>query len=244
MEEQREEERSGTAERGLTEEERQRAIDLIAEAESRKHSVACDRGKFRTIKKEREKVSLVCLANVDEEEVQWLYCPYVPRAKLTLCAAYPGVGKTYLLCYMAACVTTGKHFFNIVPFENGDPENVIYLTAEDGIGDTIKKRMRECGADMNRVYVVNENKTQLLFDSPEIEEFMKDLTNLETGDVVDVDWLPSRGTFVFYNGQLMGNPVRGKALYDAVLSIWLGNNSLEEKLREGLLSLPKEKTEN
>jgi len=33
-------------------------------------------------------------------------------------------------------------------------------------------------------------------------------------------------------------------LYDAVLSIWLGNNSLEEKLREGLLSLPKEKTEN
>lgn len=170
-----EKERSGTAEGGLTEEERQRAINLIAEAESRKHSVARDRGKFRTVKKEREKVSLVCLANVDEEEVQWLYCPYVPRAKLTLCAAYPGVGKTYLLCYMAACVTTGKHFFNIVPFENGDPENVIYLTAEDGIGDTIKKRMRECGADMNRVYVVNENKTQLLFDSPEIEEFMKEI---------------------------------------------------------------------
>jgi len=70
------------------------------------------------------------------------------------------------------------------------------------------------------------------------------LGSIETGDVVDVDWLPSRGTFVFYNGQLMGNPVRGKALYDAVLSIWLGNNSLEEKLREGLLSLPKEKTEN
>ena len=81
-----EKERSGTAEGGLTEEERQRAINLIAEAESRKHSVARDRGKFRTVKKEREKVSLVCLANVDEEEVQWLYCPYVPRAKLTLCA--------------------------------------------------------------------------------------------------------------------------------------------------------------
>ncbi len=39
----------------------------------------------------------------------------------------------------------------------------------------MKKRMRECGADMNRVYVVNENKTQLLFDSPEIEEFMKEV---------------------------------------------------------------------
>ena len=76
------------------------------------------------------------------------------------------------------------------------------------------------------------------------EEFMKDLTNLEPGDVADVDWLPSRGTFVYYNGQLMGNPVRGKALYDAVLSIWLGDHALEEGLREGLLSLPKEEKEN
>ena len=102
------------------------------------------------------------------------------------------------------------------------------LNAEDFISS-----MREAIAE-------NNDENELL----QIEEFMKDLTNLETGDVVDVDWLPSRGTFVFYNGQLMGNPVRGKALYDAVLSIWLGNNSLEEKLREGLLSLPKEKTEN
>ena len=78
----------------------------------------------------------------------------------------------------------------------------------------------------------------------QIEEFMKDLRNLEPGDVADVDWLPSRGTFVYYNGQLMGNPVRGKALYDAVLSIWLGDHALEEGLREGLLSLPKEEKEN
>lgn len=97
----------------------------------------------------------------------------MPRSKLTLFAAYPGVGKTYVLCYMSACVTTGKSFFNIVPFEN-EPQNVIYLTAEDGIGDTIKKRMRECGADMKKVYVLDENKTQLLFDSPKIEEFMRD----------------------------------------------------------------------
>ena len=109
------------------------------------------------------------------------------------------------------------------------------LNAEDFISS-----MREATAGNNDETYQNFIENELL----QIEEFMKDLTNLETGDVVDVDWLPSRGTFVFYNGQLMGNPVRGKALYDAVLSIWLGDNSLEEKLREGLLSLPKEKTEN
>lgn len=114
----------------------------------------------------------MCMSDIMEEEVTWLYCPYVPRGKLTLCAAYPGVGKTYLLCYMAACVTTGKAFFNIAPFSN-DPGKVVYLTAEDGIGDTIKKRMRICGANMDNVYTVTNNKTQLLFDSPEIEEYMK-----------------------------------------------------------------------
>lgn len=121
----------------------------------------------------KQKLSLVCLENVEEEEVSWLYCPYVPRGKLTLCAAYPGTGKTYLLCYMAACVSTGRSFFNLIPFGN-EPEKVIYLTAEDGIGDTIKKRLRICGADMKNIYTVTENKSQLLFNSPEIEEYMKD----------------------------------------------------------------------
>lgn len=48
------------------------------------------------------------------------------------------------------------------------------MTAEDGIGDTIKKRMRICGANMNNIATVTDMKTQLLFDSPEIEEYMRD----------------------------------------------------------------------
>lgn len=116
----------------------------------------------------------MCVSDVDDEEVTWLYHPYVPRGKVTLCAAYPGTGKTFLLCYMAACVSTGKSFFNIVPFRN-EPGKVIYLTAEDGIGDTIKKRLRICGADMKNIYTVDSNKQSLLFDSPEIEQFIREV---------------------------------------------------------------------
>lgn len=168
--------RSGTTESGLTAEERQRAIDLIADAEAEQRisgKAVFDKGKFRPAKKEREKVSLVCMSDVEEEEITWLYQPYVPRGKVTICAAYPGTGKTYLLCYMAACVSTGRDFFNQVPF-SADPGRVIYLTAEDGIGDTIKKRLRICGANMDNIATVVEQKTQLAFDSPEIEEFMRD----------------------------------------------------------------------
>lgn len=168
--------RSGTTESGLTAEERQRAIDLIADAEAERRisgKAVFDKGKFRPAKKEREKVSLVCMSDVEEEEITWLYQPYVPRGKVTICAAYPGTGKTYLLCYMAACVSTGRSFFNQVPFSD-DPGRVIYLTAEDGIGDTIKKRLRICGANMDNIATVVEQKTQLAFDSPEVEEFMRD----------------------------------------------------------------------
>lgn len=119
-----------------------------------------------------ERVSLVCMSDIEEEDVEWLYPPYVPRGKVTICAAYPGAGKTYLMCYMAACVSTGRQFFNQIPFSD-NPGRVIYLTAEDGIGDTIKKRLRICGADMMNIATVLDNKTQLMFDSPEIEDFMK-----------------------------------------------------------------------
>ena len=167
--------RSGTTESGLTAEERQRAIDLIADAEAERRisgKAVFDKGKFRPAKQEREKVSLVYMSDVEEEEITWLYQPYVPRGKVTICAAYPGTGKTYLLCYMTACVSTGRSFFNQVPFKN-DPGRAIYLTAEDGIGDTIKKRLRICGANMENIATVTQ-KTQLQFDSPEIEDFMRD----------------------------------------------------------------------
>ena len=60
----------------------------------------------------------------------------------------------------------------MAPFSS-EPGKVIYLTAEDGIGDTIKKRMRVCGANMDNIATVPNKKTQLLFDDPEIEEYMR-----------------------------------------------------------------------
>ena len=144
--------------------EKYSAEELLAEAERK---LSAETGKT-------EKVSLICVGDVEEEEVEWLYCPYIPRGKVTLCAAYPGTGKTYLLCYMSACVSTGKQFFNISPF-NSEPGKVVFLTSEDGIGDTIKKRLRICGADTNKIYTVVDKKNQLYFDSPEIEQYMKEV---------------------------------------------------------------------
>lgn len=153
------------AKKGRTSEEEAAAIDKEIEAIDRE----LRRQEPRAV---NERVSLVCMSDIEEEDVEWLYPPYVPRGKVTICAAYPGAGKTYLMCYMAACVSTGRQFFNQIPFRD-NPGRVIYLTAEDGIGDTIKKRLRICGANMMNIATVLDNKTQLMFDSPEIEDFMK-----------------------------------------------------------------------
>lgn len=153
------------AKKGRTSEEEAAAIDKEIEAIDRE----LRKQEPRAV---NERVSLVCMSDIEEEDVEWLYPPYVPRGKVTICAAYPGAGKTYLMCYMAACVSTGRQFFNQIPFGD-NPGRVIYLTAEDGIGDTIKKRLRICGADMMNIATVLDNKTQLMFDSPEIEDFMK-----------------------------------------------------------------------
>lgn len=145
----------------------------LAEIKREKEAlVTSDNGNSKRKRKSTETVSLVCMSDIEEEEITWLYYPYIPRGKVTICAAYPGTGKTYLLCYMAACVSTGRSFFNIVPFDNA-PGKAIYLTAEDGISDTIKKRLRVCGANMKNIATVLD-KTQLMFDSPEIEEYMRD----------------------------------------------------------------------
>lgn len=122
--------------------------------------------------KKTPNINLICMEDIEDEEVAWLYPPYVPRGKITLCGAYPGTGKTYLMCYMVACVTTGRQFFDIIPFDS-KPENAMYITTEDGLGDTIKKRIKECGGDVKRAYSVIDPDAELTFDSPELEELIK-----------------------------------------------------------------------
>ncbi|MCC8101446.1 MAG: AAA family ATPase [Clostridiales bacterium] len=93
--------------------------------------------------------------------------------KVTLVAAYPGTGKTYVMCYTAAKVSRGEPLFDGIPLADAKPGKVLYLTAEDGIADTIKQRLRVCGANMKNIFTV-ATSTTLHFDDPEIAQLMDD----------------------------------------------------------------------
>ena len=66
----------------------------------------------------------------------------------------------------AAC-TKRKAFPNM---EEIEPFNVIYQTAEDGMGDTIKPRLVEAGADLSRVMVIDDTEEALTLSDDRIEK--------------------------------------------------------------------------
>lgn len=96
---------------------------------------------------------LVNLSDVETEEVSWLWNPYIPLGKLTILEGDPGIGKTWLALQLAANVSTGNAF----PGNDGnlagkrESGNVLYLTAEDGLGDTLKPRLDKAGANVGRI---------------------------------------------------------------------------------------------
>ena len=74
--------------------EQQRVAELIREA-SKRGLVTTKGGVI--VPRKKQKAKLISVDQVEEKPIQWLFHPYIPKGKITLCAAYPGVGKTYLL---------------------------------------------------------------------------------------------------------------------------------------------------
>ena len=103
--------------------------------------------------------------------MQWLWNPYIPFGKLTIIQGDPGEGKTTLALRLAAACATG----NPLPgMESMEPFNVIYQSAEDGMGDTIKPRLMDAGADLDRVLSIVEDKKQLSLLDERIEKAIRE----------------------------------------------------------------------
>ena len=113
-----------------------------------------------------ETVKIIRMSDVELTPVEWLWKPYLPFGKLSVLQGNPGEGKTYFAMHLAAACTNGKLLPNM---ERMEPFNVIYQTAEDGLGDTVKPRLIEAGADLDRVLVIDDSEVQLTLSDERIE---------------------------------------------------------------------------
>lgn len=109
------------------------------------------------LRAEEGQPTLVTLADVAPERIDWLWPGYLARGKLHVFDGDPGLGKSTATTDIAARVTTGK------PWPDGQPgcvpSGVVLLSAEDGLGDTVRPRLDAAGADLQRVVALKGIKT-------------------------------------------------------------------------------------
>jgi len=56
---------------------------------------------------ENTPLKLISMSEINAEEVQWLWYPYIPLGKLTIIQGDPGEGKTSFILAVIAALTRG-----------------------------------------------------------------------------------------------------------------------------------------
>ena len=116
-------------------------------------SLGAMKGVRSYLPKNQPELKLISLEDVAVEPVRWLWYPYIPLGKLSIIHGDPAEGKTTLALWIAAACSRG---LALPGGENSEPLTVLYQTAEDGLGDTIKPRLLESKADMQKIYTIDE----------------------------------------------------------------------------------------
>ena len=116
----------------------------------------------------KEELKLIRMNEVEATAINWLWYPYIPFGKITVIQGDPGDGKTTVVLAIAAALTTGA----ALPESTAaaEPMTVIFQTAEDGLGDTVKPRLVQSGADCSRVIVIDESEKELSLSDVRVEQ--------------------------------------------------------------------------
>ena len=129
-------------------------------------------------RKLKTELRLINMENVAVEKVEWLLYPFIPYGKVTIIQGDPGEGKTTMVLQIIAKLTKGEPVLPVIdgeeePAERAEPVNVIYQTAEDGLGDTIKPRLLAAGADCSKVLVIDDSEQPLTMLDERLEQAIR-----------------------------------------------------------------------
>lgn len=86
------------------------------------------------------------MADVEEENMDWIWYPYIARGELTILEGDPGLGKSYLAQMIAAKIVDGKRLLSVkrLPRVQG---KVVYFDIENSAGSVTKKRLVSNGCE-------------------------------------------------------------------------------------------------
>jgi AAA domain/Primase C terminal 2 (PriCT-2)/VirE N-terminal domain len=121
--------------------------------------------------------------SIEDEDIVYLWPPYIPRKMPSILDGDPGAGKTMLACQIAAKVSRGHSLPDQqgqLTLSTGEPGNVLMVAMEDHLAAVVKKRLVACGADLSKITFVNDIVDEqgtprpfTLADIPLLTEYME-----------------------------------------------------------------------
>ena len=100
------------------------------------------------LRKTAKRAVVLRASDVVPETLTWLAKPLIALRKLTVLAAPPGLGKTFLTVDIASRVTTGSPLADGTPVVRG---RVLFINFEDDVADTLIHRVKAAGADLDAI---------------------------------------------------------------------------------------------
>lgn len=138
-------------------------LELIRKTPDWKPSV----DEANSIKPDDNELKVVCLTDVIAEKIVWLWNPFIPIGEFTILEGIEGLGKSWTCCAIACAVADGKK----LPFSESEPitpGNVLILSAEDSLSHTVKPRLVVMGANLDRIFAIDE-----VFSFSDFKDFIK-----------------------------------------------------------------------
>ena len=120
------------------------------------------------MEEKKTELKIIKMSEIESQEIEWLWFPFIPYGKLTIIQGDPGDGKTTLVLNLAAKLSKGEALDKDMDIR--EPIIVIYQTAEDGLADTVKPRLELAGADCEQIIVIDESVKSLSMADERLEE--------------------------------------------------------------------------
>ncbi|MDP9470877.1 MAG: AAA family ATPase [Chloroflexota bacterium] len=138
--------------------------------------------------KEGARLIVTRLSDVAAKPIEWLWQDRLARGKLHLLGGDYGDGKSTLMAWLAATLSTGG------AWPDGDQApvaTVLFLLLEDAIDDTLKPRLAIHGADEDRVFAVEAvaegEGTRRVFNLERHLDLLREYIKSQVVDVLIID---------------------------------------------------------
>jgi hypothetical protein len=99
----------------------------------------------------KRKLELIPLSQVQEQEIEWLWQPYLAYGMLTLLSGNPSVGKSFVTLAIAASLTAGREPYTDNPVV---PAPVLYLSVENDPELVVAPRFKALNGNPNLFTIV------------------------------------------------------------------------------------------